>query len=172
MKMNGKLARENEKGKKWTIIIQSINNKKTNSDLSCIFIGESASSPRRYVLKEGIPINIKTIHEKMISIPRWIICAPEYNGSIPPLLTNTIAWLSVQESDFRKLFNGRPIAIASFSGGGCMELLLSMRIQLTHLGSQVVGRQLASNSKSPAKDESIQDLIERLMQMEPLKLDK
>ena len=120
--------------------------------------------------KENISKNIKTLHQTMISIPRWIICAPEYNGSIPPVLTNAIAWLSVQEADFRKLFNGRPIAIASFSGGGCMELLVSMRIQLTHLGAQVVGRQLASNSRNPAKDESIQDLIERLMQMEPLKL--
>jgi len=120
--------------------------------------------------KENISKNIKTLHQTMISIPRWIICAPEYNGSIPPVLTNAIAWLSVQEADFRKLFNGRPIAIASFSGGGCMELLVSMRIQLTHLGAQVVGRQLASNSRNPAKDESIKDLIERLMQMEPLKL--
>ncbi|WP_269622106.1 NAD(P)H-dependent oxidoreductase [Prochlorococcus marinus] len=114
--------------------------------------------------------NIKSIYEQMSSIPYWVICAPEYNGSIPPLLSNLIAWLSVQEKDFRHLFNGRPIAMASVSGGGCMELLLSMRIQLTHLGAQVVGRQLASNSKNLAKDESIEDILRRLIQMKPLEV--
>jgi NAD(P)H-dependent FMN reductase len=100
--------------------------------------------------------------------PRWVICAPEYNGSIPPCLTNAIAWLSVQSNDFRALFNGRPIVIATFSGGGGMELLLSLRIQLTHLGAEVVGRQLLSNFSKPAKDESIQDLLQRLGQKQPI----
>ena len=111
----------------------------------------------------GIPISIENLQSKMTSYSHWVICAPEYNGSIPPVLTNAIAWLSVQEKDFRKLFNGRPIAMASFSGGGCMELLISMRIQLTHLGAEVVGRQLASNYNNPAKDESIQDILQRLL---------
>jgi len=120
--------------------------------------------------EKGLPSTIGNLHSQMVSIPRWVICAPEYNGSIPPLLTSAIAWLSVQEKDFRRLFNGRPIAIASHSGGGCMELLLSMRIQLTHLGAQVVGRQLAANSNTPAKEESIDDLLRRLIQMKPLEL--
>ena len=117
-----------------------------------------------------IPLEIKNIHSRLISNPYWIICAPEYNGSIPPVLTNSIAWLSVQEKDFRKLFNGRPIAMASFSGGGCMELLISLRIQLTHLGAQVLGRQLASNSQAPAKDESIEEILQKLIQMNPLEI--
>ena len=51
-----------------------------------------------------------------------------------------------------------------------MELLLSLRIQLTHLGAQVVGRQLLSNKAKPPTDESIADLLQRLLQMEPLQL--
>ena len=62
----------------------------------------------------------------------------------------------------------RPIVIATFSGGGGMELLLSLRIQLTHLGAEVVGRQLLSNHAKPAKDESIQDLLQRLGQKQPI----
>ncbi len=118
----------------------------------------------------GIPAEIQSLQDQMVSNPHWVICAPEYNGSIPPVLTNAIAWLSVQENNFRHLFNGRPIAIASFSGGGCIELLISLRIQLTHLGAQVVGRHLASNHKNPAKDESIKDILERLIQMKHLEL--
>ena len=120
--------------------------------------------------KQGIPPLAKSLAHKMRLIPRWIICAPEYNGSIPPIFTSTVAWLSVQGEDFRHLFNGRPIAMASFSGGGGMELLISLRIQLTHLGAQVAGRQLMSNHNKPPKDESIQGLLEILMQMQPLKV--
>ena len=99
-----------------------------------------------------------------------MICAPEYNGSIPPCLSNAIAWLSVQGDDFRGLFNGRPVAIATHSGGGGMEALISMRIQLAHLGAEVMGRQLLSNYAKPANDDSIDDLLQRLLQQQPLKL--
>ena len=118
----------------------------------------------------GAGPDLKALHDKLAQTPRWVSGAPEYNGSIPPVFSNAVAWLSVQGDDFRALFNGRPVAMATFSGGGGMELLLSLRIQLTHLGAQVVGRQLLSNFAKPAKDDSIQDLLRRLMQMQPLAL--
>ena len=120
--------------------------------------------------QQGSPEAVAALEQQLMTAPRWVICAPEYNGSIPPSLSNAIAWLSVQGSDFRALFNGRPIAMATFSGGGGMELLVSLRIQLTHLGAQVVGRQLLSNHAKPPQDESINDLLQRLLQMEPLQL--
>ena len=117
---------------------------------------------------QGTPEAIAPLEAQLMASPRWVICAPEYNGSIPPCFTNAIAWLSVQGDDFRALFNGRPIVIATFSGGGGMELLLSLRIQLTPLGAEVVGRQLLSNHAKPAKAESIQDLLQRLGQKQPI----
>ncbi len=126
-------------------------------------------NPRTHA-QSGIPATAKQLNADMSSIPRWIICAPEYNGSIPPVFTSALAWLSVQGDDFRNLFNGRPIGMATFSGGGGMELLISLRIQLTHLGAQVVGRQLLSNNNKPAEDDSIRDLVKRIMEMEPLHL--
>ena len=120
--------------------------------------------------ERGIPEAVAPLQKQLMAAQRWVICAHEYNGSIPPSLTNAIAWLSVAGEDFRALFNGQPIAIATFSGGGGMELLLSLRIQLTHLGAQVVGRQLLSNYSKPAKDDSITDLLQRLLQMTPLQL--
>ena len=114
------------------------------------------------------PANLESINLQMESHSHWVICAPEYNGSIPPVLTNAIAWLSVQGKDFRSLFNGRPVAIASFSGGGCMELLLSMRIQLTHLGALVLGRQLSSNKSKIAEDKTINEILNQLLQIETI----
>jgi len=115
-----------------------------------------------------IPKDIKLIKERLFKIEKWIICAPEYNGSIPPILSNFIAWLSVSGDDFRNLFNGQPIAIATFSGGHGTQLLTSLRIQLVHLGSQVLGRQLSSSFSKPAQEETIADILDRLMQMNKL----
>ncbi|MEB3314404.1 MAG: NAD(P)H-dependent oxidoreductase [Cyanobacteriota bacterium] len=94
-----------------------------------------------------------------------IICAPEYNGSIPPLLTNAIAWLSVTTPDFRALFNQRPVALATHSGGG-QKVLLAMRQQLAHLGCLVLGRELLSNSEKPANPDTIAALVNQLQQLE------
>tara|TARA_Y100001968_G_scaffold319497_1_gene351122 strand:+ start:114 stop:497 length:384 start_codon:yes stop_codon:yes gene_type:complete len=75
----------------------------------------------RHNLKDQAPVNLESINFQLESHSHWVICAPEYNGSIPPILTNAIAWLSVQENDFRSLFNERPIAIASFSGAAAWK---------------------------------------------------
>ena len=120
--------------------------------------------------KENIPSEIIEIKEKLFSTEKWIICAPEYNGSIPPILSNLIAWLSISGEDFRNLFNGQPIAIATFSGGVGLELLMSLRIQLVHLGSQVLGRQLSSSFSKPVDIKTIEDIIQRLIQMKKLKI--
>ena len=119
--------------------------------------------------KENIPNEIKELKKKLFKVERWVICAPEYNGSIPPILSNFIAWLSVSGDDFRNLFNGHPIAIATFSGGIGLELLTSLRIQLVHLGSQVLGRQLLSSYSKPIDTKTIEDIIQRLLQMQKLK---
>ena len=119
--------------------------------------------------KENIPVAVTKIKEKLFACERWIICAPEYNGSIPPILSNFIAWLSISGEDFRNLFNGQPIAIATFSGGIGLELLTSLRIQLVHLGSQVLGRQLLSSYSKPIDTKTVEDILQRLTQMQKLK---
>ena len=70
------------------------------------------------LLGAAAPEALAGLQALLVASPRWVICAAEYNGSIPPVLTSAIAWLSVQGSDFRALFNGRPVVIAPHSGGG------------------------------------------------------
>ncbi|MEB3351163.1 MAG: NAD(P)H-dependent oxidoreductase [Cyanobacteriota bacterium] len=110
----------------------------------------------------GVPATVGPLGERLAAARRWVICAPEYNGTIPPVLTNAVAWLSVQGDDFRHLFNRRPVVIASHSGGGGMGLLTALRLHLVHLGANVVGRQLLATAARPAQEESIHDLLERL----------
>ena len=110
------------------------------------------------------------LEQRLSNATRWVICAPEYNGSIPPVLSNAVAWLSVQGNDFRALFNGRPVAIASVSGGEGWSCCCHCASSSTHLGAQVVGRQMLSNSSKPARQETIDDLVNRLLQLQPLVL--
>ena len=116
--------------------------------------------------EQGTPAALEALQQTLMETPRWVICAPEYNGSIPPVLTSAIAWLSVQGSDFRALFNGRPVVIATHSGGGGTTVMTALRLQLAHLGAHVVGRQLVSNANHPAKDDSIEDLLARLQTLQ------
>ena len=116
--------------------------------------------------EQGTPPALTALQQTLMETPRWVICAPEYNGSIPPVLTSAIAWLSVQGSDFRALFNGRPVVIATHSGGGGTTVMTALRLQLAHLGAHVVGRQLVSNANHPAKDDTIEDLLARLQMLQ------
>ncbi len=93
----------------------------------------------------------------------WIVCAPEYNGSIPPVLNNMIAWLSREGDDFRRLFRFRRVALASVSGGGGQTCIVAMRLQFAHLGCTVLGRSLIVNKNRPKNPDSILEIIRELM---------
>jgi chromate reductase len=93
---------------------------------------------------------------------RLWVCAPEYNGSLPPTLVNAIAWLSTTTDNFRELFNGVPVALASHSGGGGQKVLSAMRLQFAHLGALVIGRELLSSPHKPANPDSIEAMLAEL----------
>ena len=63
-----------------------------------------------------------------------------------------------------------PLFTPRVQAAGTGPELVALRDQFTHLGAQVVGRQLLSNHAKPAQDDSINDLVQRLLQMQPLQL--
>jgi NAD(P)H-dependent FMN reductase len=89
----------------------------------------------------------------------WMVFAPEYNGSYPPVLNNAIAWLSRQGDDFRRLFRDRTVALATHSGGGGAHVIMAMRMQFSFLGCNVIGRALMTNSKKPANPETVNAIV-------------
>lgn len=93
-----------------------------------------------------------------------VVCAPEYNGVMPPALNNTIAWLSVESDDFRRLFNNRTVLLASHSGGGGSHCLMAMRHQFSFLGSNVIGRTMNLNKSKSFSQETMDDLVSRVLQ--------
>ena len=115
--------------------------------------------------KSGKPAGVDSMERRMNGADSWVICAPEYNGAMPPTLNNAIAWLSTQGTDFRGLFNGRPVGLSTHSGGGGNSVISVMRLQFSYLGCNVVGRSIISNKNKEANPEAMKFILEQLSKM-------
>ncbi len=95
----------------------------------------------------------------------FVFIAPEYNGSTPPVFNNFLAWLSRSSKDWRQFLNGKPAAIATFSGGGGFNVLLTMRTQLAFIGMNVLGRQILTHSGKALDEKSLQAVTIELVKL-------
>jgi len=112
----------------------------------------------------GIPDNAMKLGRMIALHAGILICSPEYNSSIPPLLKNAIDWVSRIRSDGGKPFRpwkDRTVALAAASDGrfGGMRCLTHLRSVMMSVGAQVVTEQvsLAGASKAFAQDGSLID---------------
>ena len=103
--------------------------------------------------------NIELLSQKFIQSRGFIFCSPEYNGGSPPILTNTITWLSVYMNDWRSVFNNKKAIIATHSGGAGFKFLTSFRSQLEHLGSLVYPRDIVVNKNKKFNSQSVKDIL-------------
>ena len=115
--------------------------------------------------KKSIPKLINPIMKKFIEANGFIICSPEYNGSMPPVLTNIISWLSIMDENWRLVFNGKVGLLATHSGGGGNNLLQSLKIQLNHLGVIVLPRAIVVNNKINFDVTSSKEKIKKLINL-------
>ena len=113
--------------------------------------------------EDGIPEAISSLVEEMRAAKAYIFVAPEYNYSIPPTLTNFIAWVSRVGDDFRVLFSEKAILNATFSGGGGADVLNAMRAQFTKLGAMVMPREILANYAKPLNAQSLQKTLSQLI---------
>ncbi len=95
----------------------------------------------------------------------FVFIAPEYNGSTPPVFNNFLAWLSRSSKDWRDHLNGKPAAIATFSGGGGFNVLLAMRTQLAFIGMNVLGRQILTHFKKALEEDSLKAVTQELVKI-------
>ena len=95
----------------------------------------------------------------------FVFIAPEYNGSTPPVFNNFLAWLSRSNKDWRSFLNGKPAAIATFSGGGGFNVLLAMRTQLAFIGMNVLGRQILTHTNKHLDEKSLAAVTDELIRL-------
>ena len=106
--------------------------------------------------------DVSELTQQMIDADAWIVVAPEYNGSFPPTLNNAIAWLSRDWQNFRKMCTGKPVGLATHSGGGGAHVIMSMRSMFAFLGADVMGRSLTSGRNKDANPETIDAMVDNL----------
>ncbi|MBK8471888.1 MAG: NAD(P)H-dependent oxidoreductase [Sphingobacteriales bacterium] len=82
------------------------------------------------------PDGAKEFRKRILANDAFIICSPEYNGSMPGLLKNTIDWVSrFRPQPFNEHHALLMSASPSMAGGN--KALWSLRMPLEHLGTRV-----------------------------------
>ncbi len=124
--------------------------------------------------EKGIPQNAYKLARLFASHHGIVIVTPEYNASLPPLLKNTLDWISRISKDQGKPlapYRGNLFALAAASGGGLggIRVLPHLRDILVSIGAQVITEQLALANADQAynDDETLKagravDLLESL----------
>lgn len=110
---------------------------------------------------DGIPPKILELIEEMKLVNGYIFVSPEYNYSLPPVLVNTIAWISRVGDDFRELFTLKTIQLATHSGGGGSDVMNAMRAQFTKLGSIVMPREIITTYQTPLRTHSSERILKQ-----------
>lgn len=113
--------------------------------------------------EKGIPEEAKTLAKHLLTFDAFIIVSPEYNGSMPPVLNNAIAWVSRVGDNFRAIFNQKFVAIASHSGGGGMRGNDAVRSMLSYVGSNVLSREIITNFGKAYKKETALSIVNELL---------
>jgi chromate reductase, NAD(P)H dehydrogenase (quinone) len=114
--------------------------------------------------REGMPEKARAFKQLLLQHDGILIASPEYNGSIPPLLKNSLDWASrkeeVNEATYLA-FQGKVAAIVSASPGnlGGLRGLLVLRMLLGNLGVLVLPDQRAVSGadKAFSEDGSLSD---------------
>lgn len=112
--------------------------------------------------KNGLPDAAKELADKILSLKAFIVVAPEYNGVMPPVLNNAMAWTSRSTKDWRDAFNEKTVGLATHSGGGGQKGLQAMRIQFQHLGANILARELLTTYEKPLNEDSAKNMIVQL----------
>ena len=107
-------------------------------------------------------VDVSDLTKQLIEANAWIVIAPEYNGSMPPTLNNAIAWLSGDWQNFRTMCTGKPVGLATHSGGGGAHVIMAMRQMFSFIGADVMGRALTSGRNKEANPETIDAMIDNL----------
>jgi chromate reductase, NAD(P)H dehydrogenase (quinone) len=122
--------------------------------------------------KSGAPKNAVNLKRMMAAHHGVVLVTPEYNSSVPPLLKNTIDWLTRVQGPHElrgQVFRERPFAIAAASESrlGGTRALAALRLILSACQAQVIPSQLALSFADEAYDEM--DRLKKEADIEALK---
>lgn len=97
----------------------------------------------------------------------FVFVAPEYNGGPPPVFNNFLAWVSRSTKNWRDTFNRKTGMIATSSGGGGVHALMILRMQLSFIGMNIIGREIVSTMSKPIPQETVEKVCKELLESIP-----
>ncbi|WP_319412240.1 NAD(P)H-dependent oxidoreductase [uncultured Cohaesibacter sp.] len=105
--------------------------------------------------EKGLPENAVRLSKLIAAHDGIFIASPEHNGSVTPLLKNTLDWLSRVPAHERDPFSGPVYAIGAASPGklGGVRSLAHLRDILTALGALTIPEQVSIGSAHEAFDD-------------------
>jgi NAD(P)H-dependent FMN reductase len=115
--------------------------------------------------RNGVPEVAKELAEKILDLKAFIVVAPEYNGVMPPVLNNAMAWTSRATDSWRDAFNEKIVAVATHSGGGGAKGLQAMRMMFQHLGANIIARELLTTYEKPLNEDTANNMIIQLAKL-------
>jgi len=114
--------------------------------------------------KKEIPENIFVYMNILESADCAVFVTPEYNGGVPPILSNFLAWISRSgKKDWRKCFNKKKAVLATHSGNGGLRVLAALRLQLSYLGMNIIGREIVTTFDKELNQNDLVDVIDQLV---------
>ena len=132
-------------------------------------------------VRSGVPKNAVNLKRMIASHHGVLFVTPEYNSSVPPLVKNTIDWITrVQEANESRgqVFREKPFAIAAASESrlGGSRALSALRLILSACQATVIPSQLAlsfadqayddmDRLKNPSDIEAMRTLVRQLIEV-------
>ena len=95
----------------------------------------------------------------------FVFCAPEYNGGLPPILTNAFTWISVTTANWRDGFKDKYAVIATRSAGSGQRFLIAFRSQLEYMGTIVMPKTIAVNNGQSLNRKSAERTLQHLIHL-------
>lgn len=118
--------------------------------------------------EKGVPENAVKLAQLIVAHDGLLIATPEYNSSLPPLLKNTIDWVSRVKSDAQgrpmRAFAGKPVGLCSSSDGNFagVRAIIHLRGVLVHCQAEVITPQCSVPRAQEAFGEDGNFMEERL----------
>ncbi|WEX08143.1 NAD(P)H-dependent oxidoreductase [Chelativorans sp. AA-79] len=118
--------------------------------------------------EKGVPEDAVKLAHMIGAHDAVLIATPEYNASIPPLLKNTVDWVSRVKADAQgrpfRAFSGKLVALCSSSDGGYagVRAINHLRAVLVHCQADVITPQCSVPRAQEAFDEKGDFREERL----------
>ena len=95
----------------------------------------------------------------------FVFCAPEYNGGLPPILTNAFTWISVTTANWRDGFKNKYAVIATRSAGSGQRFLIAFRSQLEYMGTLVMPKTIVVTNTQSLNRKSAERTLQHLIHL-------